>query len=92
MGKFTKVISAAGIVAGSVFLANKDNRRKIKEQMQKTMTKLKASNEDSNYVTKLGKPADTEDAAMVDEGAMTSMQYYNVMQEKEKDKQNSKVH
>lgn len=29
------------------------------------------------YIANLGKPSDRDDANMVDEGAMTSIQYYN---------------
>lgn len=39
---------------------------------------------DESYLKKLGKPGtigNIEDAKMVDEGAMTSIQYYNKLQE-----------
>lgn len=35
------------------------------------------NHEDTAYIVNLGKPFDTDDANMVDEGAMTSIQYYN---------------
>ena len=43
---------------------------------------------DEEYLQRLGKPGVTghmEDAKMVDEGALTSIQYYNKLQEKEEE-------
>ncbi len=76
MGKIGKIIGVAGAVAGVVYLANSDNREKIKQQFTKF---------NESYLKGLAKPSEAEDAKMVDEGAMTSVQYYNDVQEKSDD-------
>lgn len=81
VGKLTKAIGIAGAVAGAAYLAKGENRNKVKVQLDKVINKL-----NSQYIKELGKPADIADAKMVDEGAMTSVQYYNELQEKAKSK------
>ncbi|MBO0996031.1 hypothetical protein [Bacillus sp. SD088] len=76
MGKFGKIIGVAGAVAGATYLSSSENREKIKSQFTKVVSKL-----NSSYIKDLGKPSEVEDAKMVDEGAMTSVQYYNELQE-----------
>lgn len=77
MGKLTKVVGLAGAAAGAVYLSKSENREMVKSQLNKAMKSL-----NSTYVKDLGKPTETDDAKMVDEGAMTSVQYYNELQEK----------
>lgn len=50
---------------------------KAKQQIEKIQSKL-----DPKYKKNLGKPADLEESDMVEEGALTSVQYYNELQEK----------
>ncbi|AXF55613.1 hypothetical protein [Salicibibacter kimchii] len=76
MGKVTKAVGVAGAIAGAAFLSKNENRQKVKRQLAKIMGK-----ENSSYLKNSGKPSDIEDANMVDEGAMTSVQYYNRLQE-----------
>ncbi|QQK80722.1 hypothetical protein HUG20_13000 [Salicibibacter cibi] len=76
MGKVTKAVGVAGAVAGAVYLSKGENRQKVKRQLAKIQGK-----EDSSYLKNLGKPSDIEDANMVNEGAMTSVQYYNRLQD-----------
>lgn len=82
MGKLTKAVGVAGAVAGAAYLSKSENRDKVKIQMNKVISKL-----NSEYVKELGKPVEIADANMVDEGAMTSVQYYNELQEKAKSKE-----
>ncbi|MHA6250835.1 hypothetical protein [Oceanobacillus sp. CAU 1775] len=84
MGKLTKTIgiagAAAGAAMGAVYLSKEENRDKLRGQIEKIVGK-----DNSEYVKKLGRPGAvgaTDDAKMVDEGAMTSVQYYNELQEK----------
>lgn len=72
MGKFKKVVGVAGVVAGAAYLSKSENRQKVKGQLDKVLKSFNKS-----YVKDLGKPSDIDDAKMVDEGAMTSVQYYN---------------
>lgn len=72
MGKIGKIVGVAGAVAGVAYLANSNNREKIKQQFNKF---------NESYLKNLAKPTESEDAKMVDEGAMTSVQYYNEVQE-----------
>lgn len=76
MGKFGKIIGVAGAVAGAAYLSSSGNREKIKSQFTKAVSKF-----NSSYIRGLGKPSEIEDAKMVDEGAMTSVKYYNEQQE-----------
>lgn len=83
MGKVTKTIgiagAAAGAAAGAMYLSKSENRSKLKQQIEKIVGK-----ENSDFVKKLGRPGTqgaTEEAKMVDEGALTSVQYYNELQE-----------
>lgn len=92
MGKWTKIIGAASIVAASVLLSKKENREKVKQEVKEAM------NDPKSYSMKivgkalgrkeieheLGMPKDPQDAKMVAEGALTSVKYYNKLQEEEK--------
>ncbi|MDW0110607.1 hypothetical protein [Sporosarcina aquimarina] len=79
MGSISKVIGAAGAVAGTVYLSKTENRKKVKAQLNKAVKKLNTS-----YVKNLGKPSDIDDSEMINEGAMTSVHYYNELQQKSK--------
>ncbi|MBP2079603.1 hypothetical protein [Oceanobacillus polygoni] len=74
MGKLTKLVGVAGAVAGVTYLSKSE---KVKGQFDKAIEKF-----NSSYMKNLGKPSNIDDAKMVDEGAMTSVQYYNEQQEK----------
>ena len=83
MGKLTKTIgiagAAAGAAAGVAYLAKSENREKVKTQIEKLV-----GEENFAYVKKLGRPGAVgavDDAKMVDEGALTSVQYYNKLQD-----------
>lgn len=76
MGNILKTVGAAGAIAGTVYLSKGENRKKVKGQLNKAMKKL-----NTRYVKNLGKPSDIEDSDMIDEGAMTSVQYYNQLQQ-----------
>ena len=93
MSKLTKTIgiagAAAGAAVGAVFLSKSENREKVKEQLGKLVGKDEGE-DNQDYVEKLGRPGaygETEDAKMVDEGALTSVQYYNKLQEEEEEKE-----
>lgn len=77
MGKFKKIVGAAGVVAGVAYLSKKENRDKLKKQLDHTISTFRKKTK----VKELGKPVDIADAQMVDEGALTSVQYYNELQE-----------
>lgn len=76
MGKLKKVVGAAAIVAGVAFLSKGGSNRKTKEQT-KTKKQYKPS-----YVERVLNPSDIDDAKMVNEGAVSSIQYYNDYKEK----------
>ncbi|ETP67355.1 hypothetical protein SAMN04487975_101342 [Planococcus glaciei] len=80
VGKITKLVGAAGAVAGTAYLSKSENRKKVKAQLNKAAEKL-----NTKYVRNLGKPSGIDDAEMVDEGAMTSVRYYNKLQQKSLD-------
>jgi len=77
MGKLKIAIGAAGIAASIAYLSDRENRSKLKKQLDQIMTRF---NTKSNMKER-GKPTEIADAKMVDEGAMTSVQYYNEWQE-----------
>lgn len=91
MGKLKKTLGIAGAAAGAAvgvaYLSKSENREKVKKIVG-------LGNESDPYFKKIGRPGAvgaTDDAKMVDEGALTSVQYYNELQdnttdtEKEKD-------
>ena len=89
LAKLTRTIGIAGAAAGAAvgvaFLSKSENREKLKTQLEKLVGK-ENENDDDDYIEKLGSPGAvgaTEDAKMVDEGALTSVQYYNKLQEEE---------
>lgn len=84
MGKITKAVGMAGVVAGTAYLSKKENRKKATRQLNKAMKNL-----NTQYVKNLGKPSDQTDSEMVDEGALTSVQYYNRLQQKAQSSQSS---
>lgn len=77
MGKFKKIVGVAGVAAGVAYFSKKENRNKLKKQLDHTISAFR----NKSNVKELGKPEDIADAKMVDEGAMTSVQYYNELQE-----------
>lgn len=77
MGMLKKAVGAAGLTVGVAYLSKKENRQKLKTQLDHMISKIRKS----SNVEELGKPIDIADARMVDEGAMTSVQYYNELQE-----------
>lgn len=78
MKKKTKVLGLAGLAAGTVYLA-KSKKRKREKDLDADMKDLT-----TQYVKNLGKPSDIDDSDMVEEGALTSVQYYNRLQQKSK--------
>lgn len=82
MGKKTKLICTAGLITGAAYLSKEGNRKKVKEGVNKLLGKP-SSWTDDKYVIKLGKPDQERDSDMVEEGALTSVQYYNELREEE---------
>lgn len=80
MGKVTKLIGAAGILAGAAYLSKEENQKAVKRGVDKVIEKASSWTDDP-YTIHLGKPEDEHDANMVDEGAMTSVLYYNELRE-----------
>lgn len=88
--KITPKKAVASGVAASVagvatyYLKDRSNRIKVKETVTDIATKLKDRTNNfrnSNVpIDKAGEPQDLEDSKMVDEGAQTSVQYYNKTQ------------
>lgn len=100
MSKLSKVAGVAGAVATATYLSKKENREKVKSEINKAKEdpknyyndiSVKAKEQidrvqqkiNPKYKKSLGKPSDLEDSDMVEEGALTSVQYYNKLQEKE---------
>lgn len=84
MGRVKKLIGAAGILAGAVYLSKEDNRKKLKRGMDKTVGRASTWTSDP-YLIDLGKPSEEHDSNMVDEGAMTSVLYYNELRDNAED-------
>lgn len=80
MGKVTKLIGAAGVLAGAAYLSKENNRKKVKRGLDKAVYKATSWTSDP-YLLHLGKPDEEQDANMVDEGAMTSVLYYNELRD-----------
>lgn len=76
MGNMSKIVGAAGAVVGTLYLSKSENRKKVKGQLNKAKKKLS-----TRYIKNLGKPADIDHSEMISEGAMTSVQYYNNLQQ-----------
>ena len=74
MRKRTKFIIGAGLAAGVLYASKTETGQLIKGAVN-TWT-------DDDYIINLGKPDETRDANMVDEGAMTSVLYYNELRDK----------
>lgn len=74
MRKRTKFIIGAGLVAGALYASKTETGQLIKGAMNKWT--------DDDYIINLGKPNEARDANMVDEGAMTSVLYYNELRDK----------
>ncbi|NMA81024.1 MAG: hypothetical protein GX966_03610 [Jeotgalicoccus halophilus] len=72
MKKRTKLIIGAGLAAGVLYASKTENRQFVIGQVADTINKWT----DDDYIINLGKPENVRDANMVDEGAMTSVQYY----------------
>lgn len=81
------VSGVAASVAGvaTYYLKDRSNRIKMKETFNDLTTKIKdRTNEFRNSnvpLDKAGEPQDLEDSKMVDEGAQTSVDYYNKTQQ-----------
>ena len=82
MGRKTKLVSAVGLVAGVLYLTkNKETVKKgIDKGIDLAVSQVGKWTSDP-YVKKLGRPDDLRDSNMVDEGAMTSVQYYTDLRE-----------
>lgn len=78
MRKRTKFLIGAGVAAGVLYAAQPENREKVLEQIEKTVNKWT----DDDYIINLGKPDEMRDANMVNEGAMTSIDYYYDLRDK----------
>lgn len=78
MRKRTKFIVGAGLAAGVLYATKTENRQMILGQIENVVNKWT----DDEYIINLGKPDEVRDANMVDEGAMTSVLYYNELREK----------
>ena len=76
MGRIVKLIGVAGLTAGILYLTKDENRKTVKKGMDKAIGKMSSFTDDP-YIIQLGKPSESRDSNMVDEGAMTSVQYYN---------------
>ena len=74
MRKRTKFIIGAGLAAGALYASKTETGQLIKGAMNKWT--------DDDYIINLGKPNEARDANMVDEGAMTSVFYYNELRDK----------
>lgn len=89
MGKKTKLVSAVGLAAGVLYLTK--NRETVKKGIDKGLD-LAVSQvgrwTNDPYVKKLGRPDDLRDSNMVDEGAMTSVQYYTDLREDSRQENN----
>lgn len=72
MGKVIRLITEKS----TAYLIDEENNETIEVNIdEKAADKLSSWTEDE-YVIKLGKPNEEGDSNMVDEGAMTSVQYY----------------
>jgi hypothetical protein len=78
MKKRTKLIIGAGLAAGVLYASKTENRQFVIGQVADTINKWT----DDDYIINLGKPENVRDANMVDEGAMTSVQYYYDLRDK----------
>lgn len=74
MRKRTKFIIGAGLAAGALYASKTETGELIKGAVNKWT--------DDDYIINLGKPDEARDANMVDEGAMTSVLYYNELRDK----------
>lgn len=74
MRKRTKFIIGVGLAAGALYASKTETGQLIKGAMNKWT--------DDDYIINLGKPNEARDANMVDEGAMTSVLYYNELRDK----------
>ncbi|SOC41758.1 hypothetical protein [Salinicoccus kekensis] len=82
MGKKTKLITAAGVTAGALYVSA--NTEKVKKGIDKGMEMAVSQVgkwTDDPYIKNLGRPEDLRDSNMVDEGAMTSVLYYYELRE-----------
>lgn len=78
MKKRTKLIIGAGLAAGVLYASKTENRQFVIGQVADTINKWT----DDDYIINLGKPENVRDANMVDEGAMTSVQFYYDLRDK----------
>lgn len=102
MNKLSKVVGVAGAAATAAYLSKKENRERVKSEINKAKQDPKNYYNDVSekakeqmdrvqrkinpkYKKNLGKPLNLEDSDMVEEGALTSVQYYNKLQEEDKE-------
>lgn len=81
MKKVTKLIETAGLVTDAGDLSKEAYRETVIEDINEVLKDPKPWTDDK-YVINLGKPTEAYDSNMVDEGAMTSVLYYNDLRDK----------
>ncbi|SDM39852.1 hypothetical protein SAMN05518871_101124 [Psychrobacillus sp. OK028] len=82
-GNTRSMLIGAATALAAVYLTNKNNKSQLKTAVKNSKTKLdsklSSQNRKPSQMTKTGfsDPHDPDDNRMVEEGAMTSVQYYN---------------
>ncbi|PTY77087.1 hypothetical protein B5V89_15615 [Heyndrickxia sporothermodurans] len=89
MAKLNRVVLAGIGIAGVSFLSSKNNREKARVMLNNVKTKadswMKKKKHNKSPMTKIGHsdPHDIADNKMVSEGAMYSVDYYNMVEQEE---------
>ncbi|UCZ52011.1 hypothetical protein LGQ02_14270 [Bacillus shivajii] len=78
----TSTIVATAVAGGTYFFGKEENREKVMHNVERLKAKLKNETKEDQapyFKEKVGHsdPHDIEDNAMVDEGAVYSVKYYN---------------
>lgn len=81
MRKRTKFVLGVGLAVGAMYATKMENRQMVLGQLGKVVDTVIPWTDD-DYIINLGKPDETRDANMVDEGALTSIQYYYDLRDK----------
>ena len=82
-GNTRSMLIGAATALAAVYFTNKNNKAQLKTAVKNSKTKLdsmmSSKNTKPSQMTKTGHsdPNDPDDNRMVEEGAMTSVQYYN---------------
>lgn len=82
-GNRRSLLIGAGAALAAVYLTNKNNKAQLKTAVKNSKTKIDSmmasQSTKPSQMTKTGysDPNDPDDNRMVEEGAMTSVQYYN---------------